>query len=93
MSYCCESMERYSTLNCTEHSNIYECPDVLVSVQVNNRHGIIVHDGGSSQIEIHYCPWCGVKVERKETTREKIKRIEEKAMEKLGSEEGPDNVA
>jgi predicted RNA-binding Zn-ribbon protein involved in translation (DUF1610 family) len=63
VDYCCEKMDYFSTLNCKDHSNIYECPDVLISSQSQNNYGLIIHDGGSSKIEIQYCPWCGTKLE------------------------------
>jgi hypothetical protein len=58
MDICCESMKYFSTLNCSEHSNINECPDVLVAIH-DESFGLIIHDGGTSQIAIEYCPWCG----------------------------------
>ncbi|WP_444926773.1 DUF6980 family protein [Microbulbifer sp. TRSA002] len=51
-------MKYFSTLNCSEHKSIYECPDVLVAINGSD-HGFIIHDGGSSKITIEYCPWCG----------------------------------
>ena len=36
-------------------------PDVTLTFDSkNNRYGIPVRDGGSSYIEVFYCPWCGV---------------------------------
>ena len=45
---------------CDQHSNRFDCPDSLVywSEQFDE-YGLIVHDGGSSYVTIHYCPWCG----------------------------------
>lgn len=40
------------------HVSRYTCPDALIDV-VAGRYGLIVHDGGSSRIEIRFCPWCG----------------------------------
>lgn len=57
--YCCEDMKRNLTLSCEIHPDIYKCPDRLVDRHSNGNIGIIIHDGGSSHIEIKYCPWCG----------------------------------
>jgi hypothetical protein len=43
---------------CGQHPNRFDCPDALIA-QVRRGYGIIVHDGGSSVIEIAFCPWCG----------------------------------
>jgi hypothetical protein len=58
-SVCCDSMARQLNWSCDEHSSPFECPDVLVSRFKDNRIGLLIHDGGTSQIEISYCPWCG----------------------------------
>jgi len=44
--------------NCDVHKDRFDCPDALI-VNVNGSYGLIVHDGGSSFIEISFCPWCG----------------------------------
>jgi len=44
---------------CDQHSSPFECPDALVYKR-GNGYGLIIHDGGTSQIAIEYCPWCGV---------------------------------
>jgi hypothetical protein len=37
--------------------------DALVTYVPNfDEYGLIIHDGGSSMIEIHFCPWCGTKL-------------------------------
>jgi predicted RNA-binding Zn-ribbon protein involved in translation (DUF1610 family) len=43
---------------CDQHSDPYDCPDVIV-VKDRNSYGIPVRDGGSSFIQIKRCPWCG----------------------------------
>lgn len=41
----------------------HDDPDVtLVFVESTKTYGIPVRDGGSSYIEIAYCPWCGTKL-------------------------------
>ena len=58
--HCCDRMERALTLNCDQHKDIYDCPDVPISyIPKFDEYGIIVHDGGSSFVQINYCPWCG----------------------------------
>jgi hypothetical protein len=48
---------------CAEHANRSDCPDALVHFSPSSKsYGLIVHDGGSSSIEIHFCPWCGSKL-------------------------------
>lgn len=38
-------------------------PDVIIVYSAKfDEYGIPVKDGGSSYIEIHYCPWCGKKL-------------------------------
>jgi hypothetical protein len=37
--------------------------DALVAyIPKFDEYGIIVHDGGSSMIQIHFCPWCGTRL-------------------------------
>jgi len=47
--------------SCEQHADRATCPDALID-QVRGGYGIIVHDGGSSVIEIAFCPWCGAKL-------------------------------
>jgi len=38
-------------------------PDVLVAyLSKFDEHGLVVHDGGSSIVQIHFCPWCGTRL-------------------------------
>jgi hypothetical protein len=46
---------------CGMHEDRYDCPDALINT-VRGGYGLIVHDGGSSVIEIGFCPWCGSKL-------------------------------
>lgn len=38
--------------------------DVIMHKWVDGTYGIPIHDGGSSIIEIKFCPWCGNKIKR-----------------------------
>ena len=59
--YCCEMMKENSQFTCNKCTDEYDCPDTLIHFdKSNNEFGIIIHDGGTSFIEISYCPWCGI---------------------------------
>jgi hypothetical protein len=61
--YCCEMMTFQLNQQCSQHADVFDCPDVLIfHSQQNKTYGLIVHDGGTSYIEIAYCPWCGINV-------------------------------
>ena len=56
-------MNQRLTLKCEEHNNGFECPDVLINyISKFDEYGLIIHDGGSSFVEISFCPWCGSKL-------------------------------
>lgn len=60
---CCEYMDYHVSFTCALHENPYDCPDqILIFDEACNEYGIIIHDGGSSNIKIHFCPWCGKKL-------------------------------
>jgi hypothetical protein len=59
--HCCDRMNLDLNYRCERHPNRNDCPDALVKV-VQNRYFLIVHDGGSSGVEINFCPWCGTKL-------------------------------
>ena len=42
----------------------YDNVDVIMRKWKNGTYGIPIHDGGSSIIEIDYCPWCGKKLNK-----------------------------
>ena len=45
---------------CKEHEDLSVCPDSLIIFDPRfNEYGLRVHDGGSSNITIFFCPWCG----------------------------------
>ena len=61
--HCCERMEEALRFDCSQHADVFECPDSLVYYSGgSNEYGLIVHDGGTSYIVIGYCPWCGGKL-------------------------------
>ena len=45
--------------HCDQHPDPFDCPDQIVYRTTGGNFGLIVHDGGSSFIEIGFCPWCG----------------------------------
>jgi hypothetical protein len=58
--HCCETMTYWANYKCPEHPDIFACPDnILYFNSQRHTYGLIVHDGGSSSIEIEFCPWCG----------------------------------
>lgn len=61
--HCCEAMRQKLDYKCEQHPNPYDCPDNLIVYNARfDEYGIIIHDGGSSYVLIHYCPWCGTKL-------------------------------
>jgi hypothetical protein len=46
---------------CDVHKTRSDCPHAMIEV-VRGGYGLIVHDGGSSVVEIGFCPWCGSKL-------------------------------
>lgn len=61
--HCCDRMDYDLSQKCDVNDTRDSCPDALISV-VDGGYGLIVHDGGSSVIEISFCPWCGAKLPR-----------------------------
>ena len=39
--------------------------DIIINKWSDGTYGIPIHDGGSSIIEIKYCPWCGETLKNK----------------------------
>jgi len=58
---CCSRMEYDLARVCEQHADRHDCPDALVA-EVRGGFGLMIHDGGSSVIEIAHCPWCGAKL-------------------------------
>jgi len=60
MNACCEKMEEQVSWTCRDHPNLSNCPDSLIWASGNRKeYGLRIHDGGSSFVEIQFCPWCG----------------------------------
>ena len=60
---CCEAMSLQLNWTCAIHTSPQECPDALIGhFRALGRYGLYVHDGGSSWVEIHFCPWCGARL-------------------------------
>lgn len=60
---CCKEMRAQLNWACADHSSPSECPDSLVGCfGSTGKHGLYIHDGGSSFLEIHFCPWCGTRL-------------------------------
>lgn len=56
-------MERYANFKCKKHTNLFDCPDVVIIYEPKfDEYGIPVKDGGSSYIIINFCPHCGLKL-------------------------------
>jgi len=63
MKHCCSKMEESLTLKCNLHTTKFSCPDVLISYsEIFDEYGLIIHDGGSSMLNIQYCPFCGMQL-------------------------------
>ena len=61
--HCCTQMDEALDFSCSQHASKYDCPDSLISYsECFDEYGLIIHDGGSSVINISYCPWCGKKL-------------------------------
>ena len=58
---CCERLADDLAQECKDHPSRFDCPDALI-VKGKFGYGLIVHDGGSSSIDINFCPWCGSKL-------------------------------
>ena len=63
-------MATHSTLNCIQHKDVHECPDVLVVWTGNGLPGLPVRDGGNSFVVINHCPWCGEHMENNSGQKE-----------------------
>src|SRR5689334_3749593 len=60
-TYCCEMMTAQIAHHCHQHADIFACPDALIVYEPQcDEYGLIIHDGGSASLTIHYCPWCGI---------------------------------
>ncbi|WP_419880834.1 DUF6980 family protein [Peribacillus sp. B-H-3] len=61
--HCCSNMTDRVNYICRKHADPFDCPDTLIFYSSKfDEYGLIVHDGGSSCIDISFCPWCGTKL-------------------------------
>lgn len=58
----CSHIAKYITQTCDQHPDPWDCPDAIIIRAKDGRFGIPVRDGGSSFIEIRFCPWCAAPV-------------------------------
>ena len=58
--HCCETMAYHVSQECDQHPDPFDCPDHLIHYSSpKGTYGLIIHDGGTSFVSIHFCPWCG----------------------------------
>ena len=56
-------MSKQLNWKCDDHPSSEGCPDALVGrFGKKGDYGLFIHDGGSSYVEIAYCPWCGTRL-------------------------------
>jgi hypothetical protein len=61
--YCCLEIAKHISDGISENVEIiYDNVDIILRKWNNGTIGIPIHDGGSSMIEIKYCPFCGTKL-------------------------------
>ena len=61
--YCCEQMKYFIKQKCEKHDNMAECAStIMVYEERFDEYGIVIHDSGTSYVQIAYCPWCGWKL-------------------------------
>ncbi|MET3575923.1 DUF6980 family protein [Bhargavaea ullalensis] len=59
-THCCDEMNDQANFTCEIHEELFDCPDQLIYYgEEDHDYGLIIHDGGSSCIQITFCPWCG----------------------------------
>ncbi|MGV3538603.1 MAG: DUF6980 family protein [Rufibacter sp.] len=64
--FCCLIMADKIYESLDESGEIkYDEVDVVMNKWENGTFGIPIHDGGTSIIEINYCPWCGKSLKNK----------------------------
>ena len=58
----CSHMAHYLSQKCDQHPDPWDCPDAIIILASDGRFGIPIRDGGSSFIEIKFCPWCAARL-------------------------------
>ncbi len=62
-AFCCETMRRQVEWTCAVHPDRWDCPDCIVTRSPRTgAFGLMIHDGGTASIRIHFCPWCGIRL-------------------------------
>ena len=70
--HCCSKRAEAVTSMCNDHKNRFDCPDCLIHyAEKSGEYGIIIHDGGTSFAVIQFCPWCGKRLSRGKSIKEK----------------------
>jgi hypothetical protein len=63
VEHCCTTMSMSLELDCDQHADPFDCPDVpLVFHEIFGEYGIPIRDGSASYLLITNCPWCGAKL-------------------------------
>ena len=61
--FCCLEIAKHISDGFSESGEIiYDDVDIILRKLDNGTIGIPIHDGGTSMIEIRYCPFCGSKL-------------------------------
>ncbi len=78
---CCDAMSAQLSQRCEQHSDPFECENVIYWSPRFDEYGLIIHDGGASYVVVEHCPWCGKKLPKSKRERWF------KELERLGFEE------
>jgi hypothetical protein len=85
--HCCERLRDVVSQTCDAHADPNDCPDALVRYSPQyDEYGLLLHDGGTSAVQIAFCPWCGARLP--ESKREQWFR----QLATLGIEPGGDDI-
>ena len=61
-SHCCDRM-RLELRKSAPSTGRGWPPDALIAYLPKfDEYGLVVHDGGSSMVQIQFCPWCGTRL-------------------------------
>jgi hypothetical protein len=61
-NFCCDRLRLQLNWECSDHPIASDCPDALFGRIGSRGYGLYIHDGGSSLLEIYFCPWCGTRL-------------------------------
>lgn len=67
-SFCCDDMQVHVTHRCNDPKCQGLCPETIIVRTRLGLYGIPIHDGGSSFIQMFFCPWCATNL-RPEATK------------------------